>query len=110
MMTFFCSPTATVKYLTIFTALTALLYLPRIPLPVRLGRLVTLIAISAFPTCLLHRFVPELLLPRGGGCAAGSALPSAGDIRRPGARRHRQQGGITMARGMAGRAMAAETA
>ncbi|WP_246826418.1 hypothetical protein [Rhizobium binae] len=71
MMTFFCSPTATVKYLTIFTALTALLYLPRIPLPVRLGRLVTLIAISAFPTCLLHRFVPELLLPEAAG-----ALPA----------------------------------
>ncbi|WP_028744927.1 AMP-binding protein [Rhizobium mesoamericanum] len=52
----------TVKYLTIFAALLALLYLPHIRLPVWLGRVVTVIAVSAFPIYLLHRFAPELLM------------------------------------------------
>jgi hypothetical protein len=60
----------TVKYLTILAALLALLYLPRIRLPVWQGRLVTLIAVSAFPIYLLHRFVPELLM-----MPAAGALP-----------------------------------
>ena len=45
-------------------ALLALLCLRRIHSPVRLGRLVTLIAVSAIPTYLLHHFVPELLMPQ----------------------------------------------
>ncbi|MBX5050076.1 AMP-binding protein [Rhizobium lentis] len=57
----------TVKYLTIFATLLALLYLPRISLPVWLGRFVTLIAVSAFPIYLLHRFVPELLMTPAAG-------------------------------------------
>ncbi|WHO76258.1 AMP-binding protein [Rhizobium sp. BT03] len=108
----------TVKYLTIFAALLALLYLPRIHLPVRLGRLVTLIAVSAFPTYLLHRFVPELLMPEAaavlpaplfhllaisGGLALGViANKIAADLRN-------LLGGIAMARGMARRTVMAET-
>ncbi|MEX2692706.1 AMP-binding protein [Rhizobium mongolense] len=57
----------TIKYLTIFAALLALVYMPRIRLPADTGRLVTLIATSAFPIYLLHRYVPELLmLPAAG--------------------------------------------
>ncbi|MBB4192205.1 acyl-CoA synthetase (AMP-forming)/AMP-acid ligase II/acyl carrier protein [Rhizobium aethiopicum] len=109
----------TIKYLTIFAALLALLYLPRIPLPVRLGRLVTLVAVSAFPTYLLHRFVPELLmlpvaaalpaplfhlLAISGGLALGViANRTAADLRN-------LLGGLATARGTGGRAMAAETA
>ncbi|MDF0696262.1 AMP-binding protein [Rhizobium sp. MC63] len=108
----------TVKYLTIFAALLALLYLPRIHLPVRLGRLVTLIAVSAFPTYLLHRFVPELLMPQAaamlpvpllhllaisGGLALGViANKIAADLRN-------LLGGIAMARGTGGRTVMAET-
>ncbi|WP_246688535.1 MULTISPECIES: AMP-binding protein [unclassified Mesorhizobium] len=76
----------TIKYLIVFGALLALLYLPRIPLPAMAGRVVVLIAVSAFPIYLFHRFVPELLmapfahalpapvfqvLAIGGGIAAG---------------------------------------
>ncbi|MBY5351901.1 AMP-binding protein [Rhizobium leguminosarum] len=57
----------TIKYLTIFAALIALLYMPRIRLPAYMGRLMTLIAVSAFPTYLLHRFVPELLMTPASG-------------------------------------------
>ncbi|WP_281034522.1 AMP-binding protein [Rhizobium leguminosarum] len=107
----------TIKYLTIFAALLALLYLPRIHLPARLGRVVTLIAVSAFPTYLLHRFVPELLMPQAaavlpvplfhllaisGGLALGViANKIAADLRN-------LLGGITMARGTGGRAVTAE--
>ncbi|WP_376705067.1 AMP-binding protein [Mesorhizobium sp. ISC25] len=52
----------TVKYLTIFAALLAVLYVPRVRLPGGVGRVVTLIAVSAFPIYLSHRFVPEALL------------------------------------------------
>lgn len=52
----------TVKYLTILIALLVLLYMPRVRLPAALNRLVTLIAASAFPIYLLHRFVPELVM------------------------------------------------
>ncbi|ARM15270.1 MULTISPECIES: AMP-binding protein [Rhizobium] len=108
----------TVKYLTIFAALLALLYLPRIHLPARLGRVVTLIAVSAFPTYLLHRFVPELLMPQAaavlpaplfhllaisGGLALGViANKIAADLRN-------LLGGIAMARGTDGRTVMAET-
>ncbi|MBB2818042.1 UNVERIFIED_ORG: acyl-CoA synthetase (AMP-forming)/AMP-acid ligase II [Rhizobium esperanzae] len=108
----------TVKYLTIFAALLALLYLPRIHLPARLGRVVTLIAVSAFPTYLLHRFVPELLMPQAaamlpaplfhllaisGGLALGVvANKIAADLRN-------LLGGIAMARGTGGRTVMAET-
>ncbi|MFS8148239.1 AMP-binding protein [Rhizobium sp. BR 249] len=57
----------TIKYLTIFAALLTLLHLPHIRLPVWLGRVVTLIAVSAFPIYLLHRFVPELLMTPAAG-------------------------------------------
>ncbi|RUM19347.1 AMP-dependent synthetase [Rhizobium vallis] len=63
----------TVKYLTIFAALLALVYIKRIRLPAEMGRLVTLIATSAFPIYLLHRFVPELLMAP----AAGILPPAA---------------------------------
>ncbi|ANL68288.1 AMP-dependent synthetase/ligase protein (plasmid) [Rhizobium phaseoli] len=108
----------TVKYLTIFAALLALLYLPRIHLPARLGRVVTLIAVSALPTYLLHRFVPELLMPQAaavlpaslfhllaisGGLALGLiANKIAADLRN-------LLGGIAMARGTDGRTVMAET-
>lgn len=52
----------TVKYLTIFAALSALLYLPRVRLPAGVGRAVTQVAVAAFPIYLVHRFVPELLM------------------------------------------------
>ncbi|WP_245442391.1 AMP-binding protein [Rhizobium chutanense] len=64
----------TIKYLTIFAALLALLYLPRICLPVWLGRLVTPIAVSAFPIYLLHRFVPELLMTPAAGALPAPAF------------------------------------
>ncbi|ANM14031.1 MULTISPECIES: AMP-binding protein [unclassified Rhizobium] len=108
----------TIKYLTIFAALLALLYLPRIHLPARLGRVVTLIAVSAFPTYLLHRFVPELLMPQAaavlpaplfhllaisGGLALGViANKIATDLRN-------LLGGIAMVRGRDGRTVMAET-
>ncbi|MBX5138179.1 AMP-binding protein [Rhizobium lentis] len=109
----------TVKYLTIFAALMALLYLPRIPLPVRLGRLVTLIAVSAFPTYLLHRFVPELLMPEAAAVlpaplfhllAISGGLALGVIANRTAAELRNLLGGIAMTRGTGGRGMAAETA
>lgn len=60
-----------VKYLMIFAALLALLYVPRIRLPARAGRVMTQVAASAFPIYLFHRFVPELLM-----APASPALPA----------------------------------
>ncbi|WP_245362219.1 hypothetical protein [Rhizobium sp. NXC14] len=109
----------TVKYLTIFAALMALLYLPRIPLPVRLGRLVTLIAVSAFPTYLLHRFVPELLMPQVAGAlpaplfhllAISGGLALGVIANRAAAELRNLLGSMAMTRATGGRAMAAETA
>ncbi|MBY3580502.1 AMP-binding protein [Rhizobium bangladeshense] len=108
----------TVKYLTIFSALMALLYLPRIPLPVRLGRLVTLIAVSAFPIYLLHRFVPELLMPQAAGLlpaplfhllAISGGLAVGIIANRTAAELRDVLGALALARGTGGRAMAAET-
>ncbi|MBX4875736.1 AMP-binding protein [Rhizobium bangladeshense] len=108
----------TVKYLTIFSALMALLYLPRISLPVRLGRLVTLIAVTAFPTYLLHRFVPELLMPEAAGLlpaplfhllAISGGLALGIIANRTAAELRDVLGALAPARGTGGRAMAAET-
>ncbi|MDP9811378.1 acyl-coenzyme A synthetase/AMP-(fatty) acid ligase/surface polysaccharide O-acyltransferase-like enzyme [Rhizobium tibeticum] len=73
----------TVKYLTIFAALLALVYMPRIRLPAGTARLVTLIATSAFPIYLLHRFVPELLMAPAAGIlpvAASHLMAIAGGV------------------------------
>ncbi|WP_245293796.1 AMP-binding protein [Rhizobium bangladeshense] len=108
----------TVKYLTIYAALLALLYLPRIHLPVRLGRLVTLIAVSAFPTYLLHRFVPELLMPEAAGLlpaplfhllAISGGLTLGIIANRIAADLRNLLGGITIARGTGERTVMAET-
>ncbi|OWV77261.1 AMP-dependent synthetase [Rhizobium sp. R339] len=52
----------TMKYMSILAALLVLLYKPHLRLPAALSRFVTVIAASAFPIYLLHRFVPELLM------------------------------------------------
>lgn len=64
----------TIKYLTIFAALLALVYITRIRLPAQTARLVTLIATSAFPIYLLHRFVPELLMAPAAGILPAAAF------------------------------------
>ncbi|PBB87510.1 MULTISPECIES: AMP-binding protein [unclassified Mesorhizobium] len=52
----------TVKYAMIFAGLLALLYLPRVRLSAGVARVVTQIAVAAFPIYLFHRFVPEQLM------------------------------------------------
>lgn len=72
-----------IKYTTLFTALAALLFAPRIALPKGLAALVLTISAASFPIYLFHRLVPEvLMLPIVGHLppAFGQAMSIAGGI------------------------------
>ncbi|WP_264214460.1 AMP-binding protein [Leisingera thetidis] len=52
-----------IKYMWLLALTAGLLFVPRIPLPRFAGRPLMRLAQAAFPIYLLHRFVPELLMP-----------------------------------------------
>ena len=52
-----------IKYLGLLAVIGVLLFLPRLPMPHLVKRPITRIAQAAFAIYLLHRFVPELIMP-----------------------------------------------
>ncbi|WP_096788136.1 AMP-binding protein [Rhodobacter sp. CZR27] len=72
-----------IKYMSLFALVPLLLYVPRIAMPRPAARAVMLVARAAFPIYLLHRLVPEVILPAiglGGAGAWTDALAVVGGI------------------------------
>ncbi|MBM3605416.1 MAG: AMP-binding protein [Alphaproteobacteria bacterium] len=57
---------AWIKYLSLLAVVAVLLHAPSLPLPRMAARSVMLLAQAAFPIYLLHRLVPEVLMPLAG--------------------------------------------
>ncbi|MFW8596129.1 AMP-binding protein [Cribrihabitans neustonicus] len=55
-----------IKYMWLLALIAGLLFIPRLPLPRLAVRPLMRLAQAAFPIYLLHRFVPELLMPMAG--------------------------------------------
>lgn len=55
-----------IKYMWLLALIAGLLFIPRLPVPRPALRPVMRLAQAAFPIYLLHRFVPELLMPMAG--------------------------------------------